>query len=61
MKLAQLAEACTERVKDMVPELKKLFEDVRAAHAIGRARTVVRNSLRDELAEIDALVKEILR
>jgi hypothetical protein len=60
-KLAEIAEACAEKVKEMVPDLKKLFEDVRGPHAIGRARTAVREALHDELAEIDSLVKEILK
>jgi hypothetical protein len=45
----------------MVPDLKKLFAEVRGPHAIGRARTAVRNALSEELAEIDFLVKEILK
>ena len=61
VRLAEIAEACAEKVKDMVPDLKKLFEDVRGPHAIGRARTAVRQALKDELAEIDSLVKEILK
>jgi len=61
IKLAEIAEACAEKVKEMVPDLKKLFEDVRGPHAIGRARTAVRQALHDELAEIDSLVKEILK
>jgi hypothetical protein len=61
MKLVDIAEACAEKVKDRVPDLKKLFEDVRGPHAIGRARTAVRQALKDELAEIDSLVKEILK
>lgn len=60
-KLAELAEACAEKVKDMVPDLKRLFEDVSPRHAIGRARTTVRHALKDELAEIDSLVKDILK
>jgi len=60
-KLVEIAEACAEKVKEMVPDLKKLFEDVRAPHAIGRARSVVRQALKDELGEIDSLVQEILK
>ncbi len=60
-KLAEIAQACAEKVKAMVPELRKLFEDVRAPHAIGRARTTVRQALKDELAEIDSIVKELVR
>jgi hypothetical protein len=60
IKLARVAEACEGKVKEMLPGLRKLFEDVRGPHAIGRARTAVREALKDELAEIDALVQEIL-
>jgi hypothetical protein len=60
MKLARIAEACEEKVKEMLPSLRKLFKDVRGPHAIGRARTAVREALKDELDEIDAVVKEIL-
>jgi len=59
--LAEIAEACAEKVKGMVPSLKDLFKDVRGPHAIGRARTAVREALKDELAEIDALVQDILK
>jgi hypothetical protein len=61
VQLAQLAEACAHKVNAMLPNLKKLFEGIRAPHAIGRARAAVRQSLRDELAEIDSLAKEILK
>jgi hypothetical protein len=61
VRLAEIAEACAEKVKEMVPGLRKFFEDVRGPHAIGRARTAVRNALSEELAEIDSLVKEILK
>jgi hypothetical protein len=60
MKLATIAEACEEKVKGMLPGLRKLFEQVRGPHAIGRARTAVREALEDELAKIDALVQDIL-
>jgi hypothetical protein len=60
VKLARIAEACEENVKEMLPGLRKLFEDVRGPHAIGRARTAVRQALKDELEEIDALVQDIL-
>jgi hypothetical protein len=60
IRLAEIAEACAQKVKEMVPDLKKLFKDVRGPHAIGRARTAVREALKDELAKIDAVVKEIL-
>ncbi|MGO8732945.1 MAG: N-6 DNA methylase [Terriglobia bacterium] len=61
LRLARIAEACEEKVKEMVPGLKELFKDVRGPHAIGRARTAVREALKDELAEIDALVQDILK
>jgi hypothetical protein len=60
LRLAEIAEACTEKVKEMVPELKELFKGLRGPHAIGRARAAVREALKDELAEIDAIVKGIL-
>jgi hypothetical protein len=60
LRLAEVAETCAERVKAMVPELKDLFKGVRGPHAIGRARTAVRKALKDELDEIDAVVKRIL-
>jgi len=60
LRLAQIAEACAEKVKEMVPELKRLFKDLRGPHAIGRARAAVREVLKDELTEIDAIVKGIL-
>jgi len=40
---------------------KELLKDVRGPHAIGRARTAVREALKGELAEIDALVIDILK
>lgn len=61
VKLAEITEACEERVKDMVPALKGLFKDVRAPHAIGRARAAVRQALSDELSEIDTLVRDVLQ
>jgi hypothetical protein len=61
MKLARIAEACEAKVKEMVPGLRKLFKDVRGPHAIGRARTAVREALKEELDEIDALVQDILK
>jgi hypothetical protein len=61
MKLTRIAEACEEKVGEMLPGLRKLFEDVRGPHAIGRARTAVREALKDELGEIDALVQGILK
>jgi hypothetical protein len=59
--LARIAETCEEKVKEMVPSLRRLFRGVRGPHAIGRARTAVREALKDELAEIDALVRDILQ
>jgi hypothetical protein len=60
LRLAEIAEACADRVKELVPGLKPLFKDVRGPHAIGRVRTAVRQALKDELAEIDALVQDML-
>ncbi len=60
LRLAEIAQACPEKVREMVPALKELFKDVRGPHAIGRARSAVREALKDELAEIDAMVKDIL-
>jgi hypothetical protein len=60
-RLAEVAEGCAKKVNEMVPELKEFFKDVRAPHAIGRARTAVRDALSEELAEIDSLVKDILK
>ena len=60
LRLAEIAEACAKKVKRMVPGLKELFKDVRGPHAIGRARTAVRMALKNELDEIDGVVKEIL-
>jgi hypothetical protein len=52
--LARLAEQCAERVKDLISSLNE-------AGSIGRARSAVRQALRSELAEIDLLVKQILK
>ena len=60
LRLAEIAEACAEKVTEMVPALKGLFKDLRGPHAIGRARTAVRNALKAELTEIDGIVKHIL-
>jgi len=53
-------EACEEKVTYMIPGLKELFKDHRGPHVIGRARTTVREALKMELAEIDAIVTGIL-
>jgi hypothetical protein len=60
LRLAEIAKACAEKVKEMLPGLRKLFQGVRGPHAIGRARTTVRKALKNELDEIDGLVKDIL-
>jgi len=60
LRLAEIAEACAEKVKEIVPELKKLFKDLRGPRAIGRARTAVREALNEELSEIDGIVAHIL-
>jgi hypothetical protein len=59
LRLAQIAEACAQKVNEMVPGLEAMFKDVRGPHAIGRARTAVRKALKDELAEIDARVRDM--
>ena len=60
LRLAEIAEACEEKVKEMLPCLRESFKGVRGPRAIGRARTAVREALRDELGEIDTLVRDIL-
>jgi hypothetical protein len=60
LRLAQLAEACADQVKGMVPGLKESFSDVRGPRVIGRARAAVRRALKDELTEVDAIVARIL-
>ena len=60
LRLAEIAQSCAEKVKEEVPGLKALFQDVRGPRAIGRARTAVREALKDEISEIDAIVQEIL-
>ncbi len=52
--LATVAETCSEGVKDISPILTE-------AGSIGRARSAVRQALKEELAEIDSLVKQILK
>ena len=52
--LAAVAERCSERVKDKIPTLTE-------TGGIGRARSAVRQALKEELAEIDSLVKQILK
>jgi len=60
LRLAEIAKACAEKVKEMVPTLKGLFKDLRGPRAIGRARAAVRKALKNELTEIDDIVKHIL-
>ncbi len=52
--LAALAEARSERMKDIMPTLTE-------TGSIGRARSAVRHALQEELAEINSLVKQILK
>lgn len=52
--LASLAERCATSVTDLIPSLAE-------SGSIGRARSTVRQALKDELAEIDSLVKQILK
>jgi len=61
LRLAAIAEACAAKVWEMLPGLRALFRGVRGPRAIGRARTAVRKALKPELAEIDGIVREILR
>jgi hypothetical protein len=61
LRLAEIAEACARKVGKLVPSLKESLAGLRGPHAIGRARTAVRRALSDELTEIDALVRELLK
>jgi methylase of polypeptide subunit release factors len=61
MTLARMAEECAESVRDMLPGLHEQIAGLRGPHAIGRARSTVRTALKEELAEIDSLVKDILK
>ncbi len=54
VRLAQISENCAKQVADMLPAVAQ-------EGSIGRARSAVRRSLKDELAEIDSIVKEILK
>jgi methylase of polypeptide subunit release factors len=54
MCLAEIAEACEGKVKEMLP-------DLRQEGSIGRARATVRQALKDQLADIDSAVQEILK
>lgn len=54
MRLAEIAGACQATVQQMIPTLRQ-------EASIGRARAAVRQALKDELAEIDSLVKELLK
>jgi len=58
--LVEIAEACTEKVKGLIPNLKELFQGVRGPRVIGHARAMVRKALREELGEIDAIVANVL-
>jgi len=60
LRLADIGESCAAKVKEMLPNLRKGFDHVRGPRAIGRARTAVRAALRNDLAEIDGIVREIL-
>jgi hypothetical protein len=53
-RLAVLAENSTDQVKDLIPTLGE-------AGSIGRARSIVRQALKEELSEIDDHVKQILK
>jgi len=52
--LAAVAETCSERLKEIIPTLTEIG-------SIGRARSTVRQALKEELAGIDSLVKHILK
>lgn len=52
LRLAAISVACHQKVKELVPVLP---------NPIGRARSAVRTMLKEELAEIDGLVQEVLR
>ncbi len=54
LRLAELAEACEAKVQDIRASLKE-------EGTIGRARAAVRQALKNELQEIDSLVKGLLR
>lgn len=59
--LAKMAVSCEGRIRDVLPALSQSFGHMRGPHAVGRARTTVRQALKEELAEIDSIVKEILK
>jgi type I restriction-modification system DNA methylase subunit len=61
VRLAEIAEECARKVSKLVPSLKESFGHMRGPRAIGRARAAVREALKDELGEIDAIVRELLR
>lgn len=54
LRLVEIAELCGKNVQAMLPSLRELG-------GIGRARSAVRQALKEELNEIDSLVKEILK
>jgi hypothetical protein len=54
VRIAEIARGGTKRVTEMSPQLS-------AEASIGRARTAVRQALKEELAEIDSIVKELLK
>jgi type I restriction-modification system DNA methylase subunit len=54
VRLAEIAGSCAAHVKKLVPNLS-------SEASIGRARNFVRQELKEKLAEIDSLVKEILK
>ncbi len=60
-RLIEVGRDCERKVEEMIPQLWELFRDVRPAHAVGRARTAVRQALKEELGEIDSIVKELLK
>jgi len=50
--LSQLSEQCTHKVEQLLPQLAK-------SRSIGHTRRVIRSQLKQELEQIDALVKRI--
>jgi hypothetical protein len=51
--LSQLGEQCTQKVEQLLPQLAK-------SRSIGHTRRLIRAELKEELEQIDALVKQIL-
>ena len=54
LRLEEIARACESKVEPLLLSLSR-------EGAIGRARTAVRQALKDELTEIDSIVKALLK